>query len=54
MMRDHPTTNPDAAAQTAGDPTTRTLLKSALRIAGLGCWTLNLSTREMTLSAEAQ
>lgn len=54
MMRNDVTTRPDATAQAPDDATTHTLLKSALRIAGLGCWTWNLSTGEMALSAEAQ
>jgi PAS domain S-box-containing protein len=53
MMRNNPTPRPGATPQAPGDPTTHTLLKSALRIAGLGCWTWNLSTGEMALSAEA-
>jgi PAS domain S-box-containing protein len=53
MMRNNLTPKPDATSQAPGDPTTHTLLKSALRIAGLGCWTWNLSTGEMALSAEA-
>ncbi|WP_332824268.1 PAS domain S-box protein [Ramlibacter sp.] len=53
MMRNNLMPKLDATARTPGDPTTHTLLKSALRIAGLGCWTLNLATREMALSAEA-
>lgn len=53
MMRNNLTPEPDAAPHAPGDPTTHTLLKSALRIAGLGCWTWNLSTGQMALSAEA-
>lgn len=47
MTRKHSTPTP-------ADPTTHTLLKSALRISGLGCWTWNLSTGEVALSAEAE
>ena len=54
MMRNNVIPEPDATPRAAGDPTTQTLLKSALRIAGLGCWTWNLSTGEMALSAEAE
>lgn len=54
MMRNNLTPEADATAPAPGDPTTRSLLKSALRIAGLGCWTLNLSTGEMALSVEAE
>lgn len=43
-----------AAAHVPGEPTTDTLLKSALRIAGLGCWTWELATGHVELSAEAQ
>lgn len=53
-MRNNPRPQPGATPQATGDPTTHTLLKSALRIAGLGCWTWNLSTGEMALSAEAE
>ncbi|MBK6004807.1 PAS domain S-box protein [Ramlibacter ginsenosidimutans] len=54
MMRNNMTPEPDATPQAPGDPTTHTFLKSALRIAGLGCWTWNLSTGEIALSAEAE
>ncbi|MBC5785448.1 PAS domain S-box protein [Ramlibacter sp. USB13] len=54
MMRSLPPPRTGAPAQSSGDPTTRTLLKSALRIAGLGCWTWNLSTGAVELSAEAE
>ncbi len=53
-MRNHMTPEPDATSQAPGDPTTHTLLKSALRIAGLGYWTFNLATGEIAISAEAQ
>lgn len=53
-MRNHLTPMPDATARAPGPPTTRPLLQGALRTAGLGCWTWNLSTGEMTLSAEAR
>lgn len=49
-MRNDPTPV-DSGAQ---DHTTQTLLKSALRNAGLGCWTWDLATGEVALSAEAQ
>lgn len=52
-MRNDPS-SAETPVQGRGDPTTQTLLKSALRMTGLGCWTWNLSTGEVALSAEAE
>jgi PAS domain S-box-containing protein len=43
-----------ARSGTSAEATTGALLKSALRLAGLGCWSWNLSTGELTVSLEAQ
>jgi PAS domain S-box-containing protein len=56
MMRMTPTpaSERDAAPQAPGNWTSTAFLQSALRIAGLGCWTWNMSTGELALSAEAE
>ena len=45
---------PGSSPHPPASSTTGALLKSAVRVAGLGCWTWNLRTREITLSPEAQ
>src|SRR5689334_12267459 len=54
MTHDIPTPEPGDTPGAPADSTTHSLLKSALRIAGLGCWTWNLATGELALSAEAE
>ena len=54
MSRNIPTPESDATRQAPGDVTAQALLKSALRIAGLGCWSWNVATGELALSAEAE
>jgi PAS domain S-box-containing protein len=43
----------DAASRPATQATTGVLLKSALRLTGLGCWSWNLASGELAFSSEA-
>jgi PAS domain S-box-containing protein len=55
MMRDSAAMPGAVAASGPGtQATTGALLKSALRLAGLGCWSWKLASGEFALSAEAQ